>query len=107
MNKPLESEFHEAMLGIYDRATKLKPPYRATYFRGMVLELGGKAAADKLLASRTPSEGFGTLLLRGKDALKISVEHLVLEKPWRELFTDAQLEIARKRLKEVGRPTPE
>src|SRR4051812_34255521 len=94
------------MLGIYDAAKRLKPPYSPNDFRRMVLEMGGKDAADKLLAMGNPSEGFGTLLLRGKDALKLSVEYLVLQSPWRALFEPEQLAVARKRLVDVRYDPP-
>src|SRR5580698_9338054 len=97
----LVAQFHQAMLDIYDASRKLKPPYRPSDFRRMVIEMGGKGAADQLLAMGTPSDGFGTLLLRGKDALKLSVEYLVLKEPWRELFEPEQLAVARKRLLDV------
>jgi hypothetical protein len=104
----LLKRFHAEMLGIYDAARQLKPPYFASDFRRMVVEMGGKGAADKLLAMGNPSEGFGTLLLRGKDALKLSVEYLILQHPWRELFEPEQLAVARKRLRDVEcDPPPE
>lgn len=93
--------FHQAMLGIYDAARRLKAPYTPVDFRRMVVEMGGKGAADKLLASSNPSEGYGTLPLRGKDALKLSVEYVVLQNPWRALFEPEQLAVARQRLIDV------
>lgn len=104
----LEKQFHEAMLGIYESAKKLKPPYHAPRFLRMVHEHGGKETADRLLATGNPSEGFTELFLRGKDNLKISVEYVVLQNPWRELFSDEQLEVARKRLRDYQcDPPPE
>lgn len=99
--------FHHAMLEIYDAAAKLKPPYRASRFKLMVNERGGKAAADSLLAKDTVSNGFTELFLRGKANLKLSVEYLVLKPEWREMFTEEQLNIARKRLIDVECPLPE
>lgn len=93
----LEHQFHEAMLDIYEAAGQLSPPYRPTRFRQMVLEHGGKAAADALLATQSPSEGFTILFERG-NRLDLSVEYLVLTAPYRGLFTDKQLETARARL---------
>lgn len=104
-NSQLERDFHEAMLGIYDAALRLKPPYRATYFRRMVLERGGRQAANDLLATEEPSSGFTELYLRGR-RLDLSVEYLVLEKPWRDLFSPEQLEVARGRLEKVGFSPP-
>jgi hypothetical protein len=97
----LIDQFHGAMLAIYDAALRLKPAYRATVFLRMVQEHGGKEAADRLLSTGNPSSGFTELYLRGKENLKISVEYLVLQNPWRELFTEEQRAIARKRLKDV------
>ena len=104
----LEQKFHAAMLAIYDKALDLPKPYRATRFKQMVCEQGGKAAADKLLAAAKPSDGFTELFLAGGyDALKISMEYLVLCEPWNALFTEEQLEDARKRLKAMNVPLPE
>lgn len=108
MQNQLEEKFHAAMLAIYDKALDLEKPYRATRFKQMVLEQGGKAAADKLLASTKPSDGFTELFMcGGKEALKLSVEYLVLQSPWNQLFTPEQLKIARKRLMDVGIAPPE
>ena len=49
------AQFHEARCsGIYDVACRLKPPYTPGDFRRMVLEMGGKGAADKLLGDGQP-----------------------------------------------------
>lgn len=95
----LERRFHQAMLGIYDAALELSPPYRASKFRNMVNELGGKEAADILLSKPQVSSGFAELFLRG-NRLDISVEYLVLRNPWHELFTPDQLAVARARLRQ-------
>ena len=108
MSKEISEQFHHAMLEIYDAALKLKPPYRATLFLQMVNELGGKETAGRLLATGKPSTGFTELFLRGKDNVRLSVEYLVLKNPWRTLFSENQLAVARKRLKEVQcSPPPE
>ena len=108
MPQKLIDQFHAAMLAIYSAALQLKPPYRANLFLRMVHEHGGKGAADRLLATGNPSSGFTELCLRGNDNLKLSVEYLVLQNPWRELFTEDQRAVARKRLKEVKcAPPPE
>lgn len=102
----LESQFDDAMLNIHAAARRLKPPYSANGFLTMVRELGGKETADRLLAKNEPSDGFTELFLRGRENLIISVEYLVLSNPWRQLFTNDQLEIARKRLRDVHCPLP-
>jgi hypothetical protein len=102
----LDAQFNDAMLDIHRAAGKLKPPYRAHGFLSMVRQHGGKETADRLLAKHEPSEGFTELFLRGRENLTISVEYLVLCNPWRQLFTDDQLEIARQRLHDVECPLP-
>ena len=97
----LLKQFRHAMLGIYDAALELDPPYRPTKLRRMVNEQGAKETADILLAADNPSDGFGTLMLHGKEAMKLSLEYLVLQDPWRDLFEPEQLAIARKRLQDV------
>lgn len=99
-------EFDQAMRGIYDAARKLKPPYHANVFLRMVNEHGGKETANRLLATNKPSDGFTELFLRGRENLRLSVEYLVLQKAWRDLFTTEQLSVARKRLIEVECPPP-
>lgn len=106
MSSHLEEKFHAAMLHVYESGVQLNPPYRATRFLQMVQGSGGKVAADKLLASINPSAGFTELFLRGKENLKLSVEYLVLQESWRNLFTEEQLAVARKRLLQVGVTPP-
>jgi hypothetical protein len=81
-----ESAFHEAMVGIYKAAMRLKPPYRANRFLTMVTELGGREAANRLLATREPSDGFAELFRRGPENLKISVEYLVINEAMERPF---------------------
>ncbi|MFM0050998.1 hypothetical protein [Caballeronia grimmiae] len=106
MSQETVEEFDHAMRSIYDAARKLKPPYHATYFLRMVNEHGGRETANRLLATNKPSEGFTELFLRGRENLRLSVEFLVLQKPWRDLFMTEQLAVARKRLIAVGCPLP-
>ncbi len=106
MSKEITEQFHHAMLGIYDAALKLKPPYSARYFLNMVQEHGGKETANRLLATAKPSSGFAELFLRGRENLQLSVEYLVLKDPWRTLFTEEQLAVARRRLMDLEYPPP-
>ena len=95
----LEAAFHREMLNIYEQA-KTECNYVATRFRQMVGELGGLAAAKRLLAPEGYSEGLTRLWEEGR--LDISMEALVLRDPWRKLFTVKELEIAQRRLNELG-----
>ena len=92
----LEMQFHQAMLGIYDEATRAG--YRPTRFLQMVNERGGLPAARQLLQGDWPSEGFVQLLdLERSD---LTVEYLVLQEPWCKLFSDDELRTAERRLAE-------
>lgn len=103
--QPLD-QFTAACYGIYQAGTKLKPKYYATRFLKMVQDHGGKDAADQLLATSDPSDGFSTLYLSGVQNLKISLEYHVLQNPWRSLFTPEQRAVARERLLKVGSQLP-
>lgn len=90
----LEIRFHQAMLGIYDEAVRLR--YYPTYFRRMVEEQGGLRAAKQLLQGDTPSSGFERLWELGRPDL--TVEYLVLQEPWCKLFSADELRTAERRL---------
>jgi len=106
-SRPLEDAFHTAMLHLYYAcASRLKPPYFASRLLELVLEHGGKDAAERLLASPTLAPVFAELCLRGPEHLTYSVEHLVLQAPWRALFSSEQLATARERLVRAGGAPP-
>lgn len=95
------------MLAIYEGGLRLKPPYRASRFRQMVLSSGGLHTAHALLSAGDPSEGFTQLFLRGSEALKLTVEYLALTPAWKEMFSEAELATARSRLISVRCALPE
>lgn len=101
MEKPsdLVLAFHERMQQIYEQA-KTECNYTATRFLQMVNAEGGLQAAKKLLSAGGYSEGLTHLW--EKKRLDISMEATILQKPWRALFTDEELSVARKKLKELG-----
>lgn len=90
----LEIQFHNEMLRIYDEATKLK--YYPNRFLQMVNDHGGLETARRLLATDTPSDGFSRLFLEGR--LDLTVESLVLQEPWSNLFSEHELLEAERRL---------
>jgi len=107
MPRSLEERFHAAMLHVYYAcAAKLKPPFFASRFRDLVHEVGGRQAADELLAATAPSAVFLELCLRGSEHLTLSVEYLVLQAPWRALFSPEQRATARDRLRSAGGALP-
>ena len=91
MQKPLEIDFHEAMIGVYRRA-RAEAAYTATRFLGMLSERGGLETARYLLHSPAVSEGYTALWERHR--LDLTVEAVILETKWRSLFTDAERRIA-------------
>ncbi len=99
INAVLVKEFHKKMLEIYARAAK-ECDYRPVRFLQMVAKRGGLATARDPLSSPRPAEGLLTLWERGR--LDLSVEALVCQEPWRALFTEEEVKIARKRLADLG-----
>lgn len=104
----LEQEFHKAMLNLYEETLNFPRPYKATRFLQMVNEFGGKEAADKLLSAgdRQYKSGFAKIIDHGEGvhALRYSMEYLILQTPWCDLFTEEQKAVAHKRLKLAGFP---
>ncbi len=91
--------FHEAMVDIYRRA-KSEAQYNATYFLGMLSDIGGFETAKYLIRTDKPSLGYTALYDRGR--LDLTVEAEVLRPDWDDLFTPEDRQMARKRLTEYG-----
>ena len=94
----IEERFHHEMLAISDQAREFG--YYPAYFVRMVLEQGGLKAAKQLLSGEEMSTGL--MRLWDQNRLDISVEALVLKKPWVNLFDDEELATARQRLEDLG-----
>ena len=99
MPTDLEKQFNEVMLDVYRRA-KAEAGYSATRFLGMVSEMGGYETARTLLHSPTVSEGYTALWERGR--LDLTVEAVILQSEWHDLFSELERGIARRRLAEYG-----
>lgn len=96
----LEAKFEAAMFDVYRRA-KSEAGYNATIFLQMLSDRGGLATARQLINAPRPSDGYTQLFERGR--LDLTVEALVIESPdWRSLFSDQELERARRRLADYG-----
>jgi uncharacterized protein with HEPN domain len=93
-----EHEFHRAMVGVYEGA-KREVGYTATRFIQMVSEVGGLDAARRLI-NGPPSDGFTALWEAGR--LDLTVEALVLQPQFRQLFTQSELTAAEARLRDYG-----
>lgn len=101
MARPLEDQFHGAMVQIYEQA-KAECDYVATRFIQMVAEKGGLRTAKELLSKDSPQEGFTRLWECGR--LDLTVEALVLKPKFASLFNKAEREEARRRLEEYDYP---
>ena len=66
----------------------------------MISSKGGLATAKQLIMKPGGTDGFATLWEHGR--LDLSVEAHVINPKYRELFTDAERELCRNRLKEYG-----
>jgi hypothetical protein len=95
----LPRRFDREMRRVYERA-RSEPGYNATYFLSMLAEYGGMGTAHRLLAGRNISDGFSALWERRR--LDLTVEALVLQTGYAELFSDEELETARRRLEDYG-----
>jgi hypothetical protein len=93
----LERAFDEAMMQIY-LVAKTQAGYNAMRFLKMLGEHGGVETARRLLPHM--SDGFTELWQRNR--LDLTVESLVLQARWHDLFSDDEREVARRRLRECG-----
>jgi hypothetical protein len=95
----LEQRFDSAMMNVYRRALK-ECHYNATRFLQMLHDHRGLGTARILLHASEVSAGYVALWERKR--LDLTVEAVILSEEWRQLFSDQEREIARKRLAEYG-----
>lgn len=95
----LESEFHSAMGGIYERASA-EIAYRPTRFLHMVGDYGGLETARRLLQEDVSQSGLTRLWEAGR--LDLSVECLALQPRFRGLFDAGLYQEAQRRLQDLG-----
>lgn len=95
----LEADFSQRMKALYDRA-RSEAGYNATYFLSMLSQYGPQETARKLLASPAISDGFAALWERGR--LDLTVEAIVVDPKFSQLFTDDEIGIARRRLEQFN-----
>ena len=98
---PVE-DFESAMRALYHRA-KDEAGYTATYFLSMLAQHGGLETAHRLLAATKVSDGFTALWERQR--LDLTVEALVLKPQFQALFSDEEVQTARRRLEQFGYQT--
>lgn len=95
----LELQLDTAMFNIYRRA-KAEAGYNASRYLQMLDGHRGLKTAQILLHAATVSEGY--VALWEKKRLDLTVEALVIQRRYRELFTDAEIDIAHERLRQYG-----
>ena len=93
----IEAEFERAAYDICHAAKAIG--YRPVRFQQMLDELGAVDTARQLLASRRFHEGFTKLWELGR--LDTSLECVVLNPSFRPLFSEQELNEARRRLREL------
>ena len=101
MTTGLEAEFHEEMIAIYYNAGRATG-YWANRFLQKVKKDGGLAAARQWLKpQRDLSPGLQRLAKERR--VDLSMEALVLQEPWRQLFTSQEINEANKRLQVISK----
>ena len=95
----LENQFNAEMQNIYLTAKK-EIGYNATRFLQLISEKGGLKAAKQLIAKDGGTYGFEVLWEHNR--LDLSVEAHVLKEKYSELFSDAEKEMCRNRLRNFG-----
>ena len=93
----LEMQFHADMVNIHKTAKK-ECGYNAVRFLQIISNKGGVEAARQLIIKQT--DGFSALAEFGR--LDLSVEAYVLKPEYVSLFTEAEREVCRERLKKLG-----
>lgn len=95
MNEALIKEFDSKMHQLYERISR-DCNYSATRFKKLLNSDGGYKTAQKLLVdSHQNSDGFVKLL--ENNCLNLSMECLVQQEPWCQLFTESELKVAKNR----------
>jgi hypothetical protein len=94
----LEIQFHKDMLNIYEHARKTG--YNVSIFIQMVANEGGYTVAKKFIYSNNVSGGFMSLF--NKKRLDLTVEALVLNEKYNDLFSEDERLIAWDRLHQFG-----
>ena len=99
LKSDLQTEFAQRMKAVYDRG-RAEAGYNATYFRSMLSQYGPLETARRLLMSPAISDGFAELWERGR--LDLTVEAVVSEAVFSELFSEEEIAVARRRLEQFG-----
>lgn len=94
-----EKELHQELLSLH-RRTGQATGYWPNYFHRAVRESGGLAVAKKLLKPGQASAGFDRLVAASR--LDLSVEYIAVREHYAHLFTEEEIAVARRRLKDAS-----
>ena len=100
----LEKQFQIAAVEVY-LAVLRECGYDEKAFLKMIADSGARNAAKSLLGPRHVQSGLRGLRRVGR--LDLTVEHLVIQPRWSDLFERHEREEARMRLKKRAKPTTE
>src|SRR5438128_928977 len=92
-----KSELQQQMLAAYQRAGE-EVGYWGRRFRQAVLRKGGLATAKRMLQSPASARAVGLSAMLRANRTDLTVESLVLQRRFRQLFTADELREARRRL---------
>lgn len=90
--------FHQAAVGLINSIEN--SVYRPNHFISLMAELGASEAACQVIHSQKIPDGFFTLQQAGQ--LRLTIEALVLQREWADLFEPETLQAARQRLDTFG-----
>ena len=96
----LEAEFKKAMKGMVDQIIHTYNTAPTRLIQDMK-RIGAIAAAKKQLNKEPPSYGFYSMFDEENPRWDLTIEYLVLKKEFQSLFTEDELECAKRRLREV------
>jgi hypothetical protein len=97
---PLEKELEVALLGLYEQWKRSGAP--KNFFLQMVKKTKNKRlykgpiGTVRHLLNKAPAAGFVSLVQAGN--LDLTVEALILDSKWKELFSSTELDEARSRI---------
>lgn len=97
--KNLEKSFHDDIVKTCNRMKK-EAGCNPTHFLKNLSTLGGVQAAKIMIAKNSDAETFTRLWEKKK--LSLSVEAQVIKSDYRELFTEEEIKICVKRLRDYG-----
>lgn len=95
----LEEQLYDALVESC-RVAKEVVGYDASRFRLMLQEKGAKQAAEELILRPQITDGLTRLCMEGR--LDLSVEAIVIEGPYKQLFSEDVLSMARKSLNDLN-----